>query len=137
MLKVDVSKWRMWRNESVDYFDVKNPGLGAFLRHMSMYDGEDDLEGIRKEAFSYNSTHGTMIDDDASVAIWRVLKKTTEGIPLNIGLNVNGENDILAWVKPAKHFQASFDSMQGSALVGFASMAKPATSTADTKRQLT
>ena len=137
VLKDDVAKWRMWRNESIDYFDVKNPGLGAFLRHMSMYDGDEDLEGIRREAFNYNTTHGTMIDGDASVAIWRVLKKTTEGIPLNIVLNVNDENGIFAWVKLAKHFQASLDSMQGSALIEFASMAQPATSTADTKRQLT
>ena len=57
----------MWRNEAIDYF-VKNPGLGGFLRHMSRYEGGDDNEGVVKEAFLYNATHGTMIDDDASVA---------------------------------------------------------------------
>ena len=37
ILKDDVSKWRMWKNESRDYFDIKNPGLGKFLRHMASY----------------------------------------------------------------------------------------------------
>ena len=43
---------------------------------------------------------------------------------------------MFALVKLAKHIRASLDSMQGAALIEFASMAKPATSTADTQRQL-
>ena len=64
--------------------------------HTCTLEGEGDEEGVLGEAFNFNATHGTTIDDDASVAIWRVLKKTIEGIPLSIALNVNKENGVFA-----------------------------------------
>ena len=67
----------MWKNEAIYVFDIKNPGLGNFLRHMASYEGEDDEDGVLGESFNFNATHGTTIDDDASVAIWRVLCVTT------------------------------------------------------------
>ena len=104
---------------------------------MLQFEGDEE-EDIQKAVNEYNLENSTAIDRDASIAVWRALKRITEGIPLNLVLNVKNENGIRAWVKLAKHFLVSLDGQQGAALTELMHMSiKTADSPATTKRMLT
>ena len=86
-----VAEYRAWRDDTMDFADVANPGLGAFMKQMIHWKGEDTEELIDVEMQKYNYVNGaTNIDGDASVAIWRLLKRCTEGAPLALVLKWRG-----------------------------------------------
>ena len=97
----------------MDFADVAIPGLGRSLKHIAGYTGEDNDADIANETMRYNYDNGVNIDGDASVAMWRLLKRVTEGAPLALVLNTKNENGIRAWIRIPKHFLTSLEGQQG------------------------
>ena len=133
-----VSEWRMWRDDTTDFLDVANPGLGGLLKHLMTYDGDDNDAAVDNVVNQYNWKNGTNFDEDARVATWRALKRLTEGATLSIVLSIKAEHGFRAWIRIARNFLISLDGQKGAALSELANMvSNKATTPEQTRQKLT
>ena len=112
--------WLVWRHDVLDYVDVQTEGVAKLLLELGKHDGAD-IE-LQQKVVDYVGDKGERFREEDGVAIWRALKRLTEGTAQKLVMNVKQEDGFMAWVKLNRYFIPQLDLQQGAALQDLTSL---------------
>ena len=124
-----VEEWRRWKEDTMDYLDMTNPGMKDFLEDLEAQDYP--ISEVWLQARGAPEITGER------VAIWRPLKALTGGEARDVIQGVSDEDGWQAWQQLHRNFGPSIDATQGRVLAELGSMAgKPAKTPSETRTLL-
>ena len=107
--------WRIWKEDTVDFFDTQLEGMGHFLVEI-VGKHEGTAEELNNAIIKYVGKNGQTYNDEDSVMVWRALKRLTEGVAQRIVMNTRKENGFVAWNNLGRYFEPRLALQQGAAL---------------------